>query len=123
MSPSTELSDCNLRSEVGESRARVEDAIGAAVSTFAYPFGFEGHRVREAVAEAGYRSACAVRYATARFCDPPLALPRHIVRRGTGVLNFARILSGGPPPVRVAFDRGRSRAYAAVRPILRRLGA
>ena len=42
--------------ELNDSRNELEDRLGGAVNTFAYPFGYWSKRVRGAVAEAGFRS-------------------------------------------------------------------
>jgi peptidoglycan/xylan/chitin deacetylase (PgdA/CDA1 family) len=46
------------RREVTESRERLEQGLGASVSTFAYPYGRWTPTTRDAVAEAGYEFAC-----------------------------------------------------------------
>ncbi len=52
-----ELNTADLRREVEDSKHRLEDLLGEAVNTFAYPFGEANRRVRAAVIEAGYRVA------------------------------------------------------------------
>ncbi len=47
-------SDAELARELGESKLRLEDLLGAPVTSFAYPWGKVDGRVRVAVAEAGY---------------------------------------------------------------------
>jgi peptidoglycan/xylan/chitin deacetylase (PgdA/CDA1 family) len=49
------LPDADLRREVAESKARLEDLLGSEVACFAYPGGGVDARVRGAVARAGYR--------------------------------------------------------------------
>lgn len=48
----------DMRREVFDSKARLEDLLGAAVTAFCYPFGNRSPAVEAAVAEAGYRLAC-----------------------------------------------------------------
>jgi peptidoglycan/xylan/chitin deacetylase (PgdA/CDA1 family) len=55
----TVLPAVELQNEVAGSRKRLEDQLGSAVPTFAYPFTVHGPREREAVADAGYEAACA----------------------------------------------------------------
>jgi peptidoglycan/xylan/chitin deacetylase (PgdA/CDA1 family) len=55
----TTLSPAGVRAEIATSRARLEDHLGVPVPSFAYPFNRLGPRELEAVAEAGYRAACA----------------------------------------------------------------
>jgi peptidoglycan/xylan/chitin deacetylase (PgdA/CDA1 family) len=52
------LSDRELESELYDSKRSLEDKLGAEVSAFCYPFGRYDRRVRQAVIDAGYRSAC-----------------------------------------------------------------
>ena len=49
--------DAELAAELGDSRAQLEDVIGARVRTFAYPFGLSDERVRAATRAAGYELA------------------------------------------------------------------
>jgi len=67
--------------EIADSRARLEDALGAPCLSFAYPYGGWNAQVRSLVAEAGYRVACTTRRAAARLSDDLLGLPRINVRR------------------------------------------
>lgn len=107
--------------EIESCRRVIESRLGRAVGTFAYPFGFETAQLRQMVREAGYSAACAVRYATSTAQNDRFALPRHIVRRGTDLAAFERILSDAVPSLSVVVDRARSRTYAALRPLLRTL--
>jgi peptidoglycan/xylan/chitin deacetylase (PgdA/CDA1 family) len=109
--------------EIGSCRAALEQGLGCAIETFAYPFGHENDAIRRMVRGAGYSSACAVRYAASSPRDDRFALARHIVRRGADIPRFDRILSDAVPFFPRAIDRARSRAYAAVRPVFRRLSA
>jgi peptidoglycan/xylan/chitin deacetylase (PgdA/CDA1 family) len=49
------------RSEIRDSKARLEDLLGRSVTAFAYPYGLFDDDARQAVAEAGYRTACSTR--------------------------------------------------------------
>ena len=49
------------RDEIRGSKARLEDLLGCEVENFAYPYGLFDEDARQAVEEAGYRSACSVR--------------------------------------------------------------
>lgn len=51
-----QLDDTALKEELQGSRARLEDICGSSVNIFAYPYGHYDPRVRDAVAEAGYRA-------------------------------------------------------------------
>ncbi|MEU2283141.1 polysaccharide deacetylase family protein [Streptomyces sp. NPDC013178] len=77
----TRAGDVTLKAEVTESRALLEELIGAPVDGFCYPYGTIDRRAVAAVREAGYTYACAI--------DPgpltgPHALPRlHIGQNDT----------------------------------------
>jgi peptidoglycan/xylan/chitin deacetylase (PgdA/CDA1 family) len=55
----TLLPTVELQNEVAGSRKLLEDRLGCAVPTFAYPFTVQGPRERDAVEAAGYEAACA----------------------------------------------------------------
>jgi len=74
--------------EVTESRAALEEALGAPCLSFAYPYGDWDPRVRGLVAEAGYVAACSTRRACATAGDDPLALPRINIRRYNVLARF-----------------------------------
>jgi peptidoglycan/xylan/chitin deacetylase (PgdA/CDA1 family)/glycosyltransferase involved in cell wall biosynthesis len=69
------LPDLELRREVQDSKARLEDLLGSEVAYFAYPYGGIDLRVRAAVGEAGYRLAFSVEHGSNLWQDP-LALRR-----------------------------------------------
>ncbi|HEY3248764.1 MAG TPA: polysaccharide deacetylase family protein [bacterium] len=71
-----DISPSALQREVGGSKRYLEDLLGTAVSSFAYPKGRVNEQVRRCVEEAGYRQAVVTRRA---FVEPPvdpLTLPR-----------------------------------------------
>lgn len=107
-----------MAEEVGGSKARLEDMLGAAVTTFAYPFGlYDG--VRDTVVNAGFAAACAVRYRTSSPDDDRFAMARLIVRRETSLDAFAKLLDGDDTGPRMTFDRTRARAWRLVRRLVR----
>lgn len=57
----TEANDKQLRAELCDSKAVLEDALGNEISSFAYPYGAWDARCANAVREAGYRAACTTR--------------------------------------------------------------
>jgi peptidoglycan/xylan/chitin deacetylase (PgdA/CDA1 family) len=65
------------------SKAVLEDRLGLAVSSFAYPFGYHAGRSRTAIRAAGFAQACAIGDLPARADDDRWALPRLQVWRGT----------------------------------------
>jgi peptidoglycan/xylan/chitin deacetylase (PgdA/CDA1 family) len=64
-----------LHEEIASSKHALEDGIGTAVRTFAYPFGIH-HRPSVAAAAGYYSAACTTRMATARASHPRHLLPR-----------------------------------------------
>jgi len=70
------LSDGELRDQVRRSRRLLTELTGAEVSGFCYPYGAVGAREVEAVRDAGYDYACAVRSSS---LDGRHALPRTYV--------------------------------------------
>jgi peptidoglycan/xylan/chitin deacetylase (PgdA/CDA1 family) len=52
-----QLSDAELRAELGDSKSEIEDHLGRSCATLAYPFGRQDARVRRAAATAGYAAA------------------------------------------------------------------
>ncbi len=87
------LSRSDLDRELIESKARLEDVLGAAVTTFAYPYGHFGKRERDAVEHAGYTLACGIGgiwgngYGTDR-----LALSRFIISSGQSARDFRSLV-------------------------------
>lgn len=71
-----ELSGEACRRELRDSRARLEDRLGRAVTHLAYPHGSWNGRVRDLAEEEGYRTACTVEVGLAGPGDDLLALPR-----------------------------------------------
>jgi peptidoglycan/xylan/chitin deacetylase (PgdA/CDA1 family) len=71
----SELTPEPSRREIVESRHILEDGIGTAVSTFAYPFGLVTPAAVEIVRE-HYRAACSARLAVAQHRDDRYLLPR-----------------------------------------------
>jgi len=58
----TRMDDKSLRSELMQSRARIEDIIGKKVEMLSYPFGKVDHRVVSAAIETGYRLGAGSRF-------------------------------------------------------------
>lgn len=78
-----QLPAAELRAELTRNKELLEDRLGLAVPTMAYPYGYSSARVRKAVRDAGYERAYAV--ANTLRGDDPYALPRLTVREGTSI--------------------------------------
>jgi peptidoglycan/xylan/chitin deacetylase (PgdA/CDA1 family) len=90
-----ELDRCqtsSVESEIGDSRDSLEDQLGMAVKTFAYPFGYWSGRVREAVAELGFQTAVQVGELVSRHRDDVFSIPRLSVNGGATESDLRRLL-------------------------------
>lgn len=93
-----ELPNQACRSELVESKQRLQDALGCEVAHVAYPFGSVNDAVEAAAREAGYRSACSVGAGLSPLDDDPLRLRRVPVIGGESLAAFAcRVWCGRPP--------------------------
>ncbi|MBO3748253.1 polysaccharide deacetylase family protein [Streptosporangiaceae bacterium NEAU-GS5] len=110
-----QLRDQELRDELRRNKDLLQDRIGAAVTTMAYPFGYSSARVRRAVREAGYTAASAVANALASDRSDPLAAPRLTVGPGTTMDRFARAVEGRGVARVYAKERMLTKGYALVR--------
>ena len=91
----TDADDNQLHSELLDSKATLEDALGSEISSFAYPYGAWDERCVNAVREAGYRAACTTRTGwTLRDGDPYL-LRRLTIFNTDTTSSFARKLYFG----------------------------
>lgn len=104
-----------LRAEAAGSRQRLEDGLGTAVNSFAYPFGYHGERVRRAVLLAGYTSACAVKHAFSHGGDDVYAIARLLVERDTGAAGIDALLRGEGRPLAWRGERLRTKGWRAYR--------
>jgi len=89
----TEAEDAQLRQELRDSRATLEDMLGHAVNSFAYPYGAWDARCADAVREAGYSAACTTRTGWALRDHNPYTLRRLSVYNTDTVSTLARKLA------------------------------
>jgi peptidoglycan/xylan/chitin deacetylase (PgdA/CDA1 family) len=108
-----------LRDEVRRPKGMLEDRLGVAVESFAYPFGYYDRAVLREVRAAGYRRGYAVRDLVLPDRGARFTLPRLTVTDRTGVTELARMLAQASGPRRRLESFGRARASS----LLRRLGA
>jgi peptidoglycan/xylan/chitin deacetylase (PgdA/CDA1 family) len=103
-------SDTELNDEIAGSRNDLEDVLNMEVDTFAYPAGLHDHRVVDAVARAGFRSAITTRRGWLTARSDPLRIRRGIIE-DFSVETFLAAARGGlnilraPDAVRVALLR------------------
>jgi peptidoglycan/xylan/chitin deacetylase (PgdA/CDA1 family) len=110
-----QLGDRELAAEVCDSKAQLEDAVGASIHTFAYPHGAYDRAAREAVITAGFRSAAAVKNALSHDSDDPFAIARWTVTAATSAARLTEVLEGKGVIPAWANERLRTRAYRAAR--------
>lgn len=85
--------DAQLRRELADSRAALQDLLGAPVDSFAYPYGAWDARCAAAVAAAGYSSACTTRTGWALRDNDPYRLRRLTVFNTDTTSTLARKLA------------------------------
>jgi peptidoglycan/xylan/chitin deacetylase (PgdA/CDA1 family) len=116
-----ELPADRLRDEVHGSKADLEEVLQRPARSFAYPHGDHDRRVRQAVVEAGFGSAAAVKNAFSHNRDDPFAIARITVTAGTTAERIGELLQGRGAPAAWARERRRTRAYRSYRRMRRRL--
>ncbi|MBV9424226.1 MAG: polysaccharide deacetylase family protein [Solirubrobacterales bacterium] len=89
------------------SRYELEDHIGRAVTSFAYPFGYHSAAAQRSVRAAGYRQACAVGELPARMGDNRWALPRLQVDNDTTPEALVAMIQWRPGPPARAWARSK----------------
>jgi peptidoglycan/xylan/chitin deacetylase (PgdA/CDA1 family) len=107
-----------LRDELGLSKERLEDQLGAAVPGVAYPFGYSSAAVRDLARAVGYEYGYAVRNTMTDLAADRFRLPRLTVHQSTSLAEFQRLVSG-----RFVLTAARDRALTAGWTVLRRARA
>ena len=110
-----ELSSAACQAELLDSKHRLEDELGHAVSHLAYPYGSYNETVRAVAADCGYQTACSVRIGLSRQDDDLLALHRVPVNGHESFLDFVSRLYTSRP-LREALAAARSSAGWRSRP-------
>lgn len=90
----TAASDRELAYEVNASRELLQERIGTAVATFAYPYGRFDRRVRAAVQRAGYTRAFTTKPGTVHGGTDPWLTPRVPILLDDTLRTFTRKLAG-----------------------------
>jgi peptidoglycan/xylan/chitin deacetylase (PgdA/CDA1 family) len=104
-----------LREELRTSTALLEDRLGRAITSFAYPYGYSSARVRTEVRAAGYDAACAVANGAAGTRHDRYALPRLTIRRSTTLGSFEAIVSGRRLAGTYFTNRAATKGWATLR--------
>jgi peptidoglycan/xylan/chitin deacetylase (PgdA/CDA1 family) len=80
----------DARRQIAASRSELEDALGAPVTAFCYPYGEYTDEHRAMAREAGYENATLTKRGLAQPGDDPFGLPRVLVARSTSLFSFLR---------------------------------
>lgn len=117
-----ELDRHSVESEVSDSKAALEDLVGARVRSFAYPHGAYHRGVQAAVRDAGFTAAAAVKNALSHSDDDRFALARVTITAHTDIHHLERLLHGSGARLAWRRERLRTRGYRAVRRLRRSQG-
>lgn len=110
------------RREISQSKEIIEQIIGQAVTTFAYPYGHHHAEARQWVVDAGFQAACAVRNALSHSDDDLFALARITVTHRTDVQRLAALLQGRGLPLAAPGEKLITRLWRQYRILLSHLG-
>jgi len=91
----SEMDSRDLRCELADSRARLEDILGRPVLDLALPGGHFNRAVLEMAREVGYRSVATCKVGIYRLGDDPLRLPRLEIRRRLSLEEYRRTFRPG----------------------------
>lgn len=83
-----EMTPNEARRQMVESKDVLEQALGAPVTAFCYPYGDHGPEHLAMAREAGYDNATLTKRGLANASDDPFGLPRVTVSRSTGIFRF-----------------------------------
>lgn len=104
-----------VRREASESQADLEQHLGCAVPSFAYPFGYHIGRARRAVREVGFAQACIVGDLPARAGDDNWALPRLQVVQETTPEALLSMIEWRPSKLARSWAHGKQHIWRAGR--------
>ncbi|YBV97436.1 polysaccharide deacetylase family protein [Phyllobacteriaceae bacterium JZ32] len=76
--------------QISQSRDALQDMLGMAVTSFAYPYGDENAEIRALVRDAGYSHATTTERRKALLGDDDFGLPRLTIRRNDSWLHFLK---------------------------------
>lgn len=110
-----ELDDRALTREVRECRQWLRGALGFEIDSFAYPHGAHGARVRQAVIDAGFKSAAAVKNAISHPRDDIYAVARWTVLEQHDAGEVRELLAGTSGQPAWSGEKLRTKAYRAFR--------
>lgn len=103
------------RNEIVKSKEFLEQHLGQEVTSFAYPFGYYSAAVRQQVCQAGFTSACAVKFAMNAETTDFFALERLMVTADMGIEAFASLVSGRSSLIKKMYIRARIPVWQVTR--------
>lgn len=104
------------RDEIVRCKRLLEDKLSQEVWSFAYPHGYHSAAIQRLVREAGYTSACAVKYEMNTETTDPFALARLKMSSDTSVDALATLLTMRCPlPITTLYKRARIPVWRLVR--------
>lgn len=114
------------REEITLCKRLLEQHLDHDVCSFAYPYGYHSTAIKQLVREAGYTSACAVKYGMSSETTDIFALARLMVDPGTNIDAFAALLTDRyPSAVITMYKRARVPVWRIARrcsaPVIRQL--
>lgn len=116
------LPRAQLRDEVTRGRDELQQRLQLPVRSFAYPHGYHGRRVRDAVAKAGHDNACEVGRRLHRPGDRRFAVPRLMPTPDHSGADLVQLAATGGPQLVPQLKRFAQPAWRVVRRIARRAG-
>lgn len=104
-----------LRKELNKPKELLEAAIGKPVTSFAYPHGYNGSRVRRHTRQAGYTSGAGVRNAFSHANDDHFNLARLTVMNDTPVSTIEAWLDGRSAQVATSHEALKTKGWRTYR--------
>ena len=101
--------------ELQTCKQQLEQRLGAAVTSFAYPFGYATRRVRQAAIDAGYSAACGMKHGLSSWEDDLYELTRLTIFDSTSLGRFVRRVEGHGVRIAPRHARLRTRARGVPR--------
>lgn len=109
------------REQITGSKKKLEQVLGFAVDSFAYPHGYYNRAVQQMVIDAGYSSAAAVHNALSHAEDDRFALARYTVMADCTAQRLSDVIQGHSLPQAKTGLRLRSSAWRVARKARARL--
>lgn len=101
--------------DIAESKMIVDDALGVATTSFAYPYGYHDRHVQGFVREAGFGHAVGVKNAHSHALDDRWGIARITVERGMSATWLERTLLEPMPPTAPPKEQLRTTTWRQVR--------